>query len=154
MGRSDSGSTALTVLLLIASVLIAAGCGLASGSSGGSGGEPKFSITSPSDGDEVELPFTVRVSTSEELGPEESGKDHWHLYFDGKEAEFEVITSTSARIDNLSPGEHTIEAALQHADHSPVGPEDEISVTVAGRAGGSASEGGAGGTDDDSLYDY
>ena len=152
MGRRVSVSTALTVLLLIASVLIAAGCGLASGSPGRSGGEPTFSITSPSDGDEVELPFTVRVASSEELGPEESGKDHWHLYFDGKEAEYEVITSTSARVDSLSSGEHTIEAALQHADHSPVGPEDEISVTVSGGAGGSGgrSDDGTGGN----SYDY
>jgi hypothetical protein len=93
----------MTLSLLAVSMLIVAGCGAASGSS---------------------------VSSSEPLGPTNSGKDHWHLYFDGKETQYKVITSTSTRVTSLSPGTHKIEASLQHADHSQVGPEDEISVTV------------------------
>jgi hypothetical protein len=141
----------MALSLLAVSLLIIAGCEAASGPSDSSK-KPAFSIASPSNSAKVKVPFTVTVSSSEPLGPTNSGKDHWHLYFDGKEAEYEVITSTSARVDSLSSGKHTIEAALQHADHSPVGPEDEISVTVSGGAGGS------GGRSDDgkgaNSYDY
>ena len=117
----------MTLSLLAMSTLIVAGCGVASGSSDK---QATFSIASPSNGAKVKVPFTVTVSSSEPLGPTNSGKDHWHLYFDGKETQYNVITSTSTRVTSLAPGQHKIEASLQHADHSPVGPEDEISVTV------------------------
>ena len=119
----------MTLSLLAVSMLIVAGCGAASGSSVSSK-QPTFSITSPSNAAKVKVPFTVTVSSSEPLGPTNSGKDHWHLYFDGKETQYKVITSTSTRVTSLSPGTHKIEASLQHVDHSQVGPEDEISVTV------------------------
>ena len=117
----------MTLSLLAMSMLIVAGCGAASGSSDK---QTTFSIASPSNGAKVKVPFTVTVSSSAPLGPTNSGKDHWHLYFDGKETQYKVITSTSTRVTSLSPGKHKMEASLQHADHSPVGPEDEISVTV------------------------
>jgi hypothetical protein len=119
----------MTLSLLAMSMLIVAGCGAVSGSSA-SNKQPTISIASPSNGAKVRVPFTLTVSSSEPLGPTNSGKDHWHLYFDGKETQYKVITSTSTRVTNLSPGKHKLEASLQHADHSPVGPEDEISVTV------------------------
>ena len=121
------GAKVMTLSLLAMSMLIVAGCGAASGSADK---QPTFSITSPSNGAKVKVPFTVTVSSSEPLGPTNSGKDHWHLYFDGKETQYKVITATSTRVTNLAPGKHKMEASLQHADHSPVGPEDEISVTV------------------------
>jgi len=119
----------MTISLLALIMLILAGCGAASGYSA-SNKQPTFSITSPSNAANVKVPFTVTVSSSEPLGPTKSGKDHWHLYFDGKETQYKVITSTSTRVTSLARGKHKIEASLQHADHSPVGPEDEISVTV------------------------
>jgi len=100
------------------------------GGLGSSDKQATFSIASPSNGAKVKVPFTVTVSSSEPLGPTNSGKDHWHLYFDGKETQYKVITSTSTRVTNLALGKYKIETSLQHADHSPVGPEDEISVTV------------------------
>jgi hypothetical protein len=122
-------SMVMTISLVAMSMLIVAGCGAASGYSV-SNEQPTFSITSPSNAAKVKVPFTVTISSSEPLGPTNSGKDHWHLYFDGKETQYKVITLTSTRVTSLSPGKHKIEASLQHADHSPVGPEDEISVTV------------------------
>ena len=126
-----------TLLGLIAIVaLVAAACGSGSSdASAGAGDGPTLTITSPSDGDEVTVPFTVEVSTSEELGPPDSGRNHWHLFFDGQEDEYTVESGDSAEIEDLSPGEHTIKVTLQHADHSPVGPEDEITVTVSGGSG-------------------
>jgi hypothetical protein len=107
----------MTLSLLAMSMLIVAGCGAASGSSVSSK-QSSISITSPSNGVKVKVPFTVTVSSSEPLGPTNSGKDHWHLYFDGKETQYKVITSTSTRVTSLAPGKHKIEASLQHAGRS------------------------------------
>ncbi len=71
-----------------------------------------------------------------DIGPEESGKDHWHLFVDGEELEYTVEPNNEAMLDDLSPGEHTINATLQHADHSSAGASDEIAVTVTGGATG------------------
>ena len=38
----------------------------------------------------------------------------------------------TAQVNGLSPGQHTIEASLRHADHSAVGPTATITVTVTG----------------------
>lgn len=127
--------------------LLAAACGNGSSSAGASGGgSPAISIVSPSDGAKVTSPFSLKVSSSEALGPTDSGKDHWHLYIDGNQQDYKVITSTSTEVQGLAAGRHTIAASLQHADHSPVGPVDKITVTVAGSgSGGGGGNGGGGG---------
>ena len=129
----------------VAILLLAAACGGSSygSSAGGSGGgEATFAITSPQDGATVSSPFTIKVSSSEAIGAPESGKDHWHVYVDGNNEDYKVATASSLQMDGLSPGKHTIDASLQHADHSPVGVRDEITVTVKG--GSSGTQGGGG----------
>jgi hypothetical protein len=124
--------------LVVVALLVGAACGNdSSGDAAATGaGGPTLEITSPSDGDEVSVPFQVEVSSSEEIGPEESGLHHWHLFVDGNEVEYTVEPSTEAMVEDLAPGEHTINASLQHADHSSAGASDEITVVV--------SEGGTG----------
>jgi hypothetical protein len=137
---------------LAAVALLAASCGSepSSAASGGGGG-PDVSIAAPDDGASLSVPFTVEVSSSEELGPTDTGAHHVHLFFDGNEDEYEVVESDSIEIDDLDSGDHTIGVSLRNADHSAAGAEAEISVTVTG--------GGGGGTDDsdqpaDDAYDY
>jgi hypothetical protein len=143
-----------TLLLVLAAIgLVAAACGTeASGASGGDGGT-EVSIDEPSDGAELTTPFTVEVSASEEIGPEETGLHHVHLFFDGNDDEYQVVTSDSVEVDDLSPGDHTLGVSLRNADHSPAGAEAEISITVA-----EANEEGAGGSEDpdrtDDGFDY
>ena len=122
-------------------LLLAPACGGASAGGSGAGGAT-FAITSPQDGAKVSDPFTIKVSSSEALGAPESGKDHWHVYVDGHKEDYKVATASSVQMDGLSPGEHTIDASLQHADHSPVGVSDEITVTVEGGSSGTESGGG------------
>ncbi|MGH2699471.1 MAG: hypothetical protein ACRDJL_09795 [Actinomycetota bacterium] len=132
--------------LIAVALLVAAACGNDSTEGAAAAGAegPTLTITSPSDGDEVSLPITVEVSTSEELGPEETGLHHWHLFVDGEELEYTVEASNEAMIEDLSPGEHTINASLQHADHSAAGASDEIAVIVTeGAAGEEGSEDGS-----------
>jgi hypothetical protein len=92
----------------------------------------------------VKQPFTVQIATSEKLGPTSSGEDHVHLYFDGSQSNYDVCTSSSCQVSGLSPGKHTIEASLRHADHSDAGPKDSITVVVGGAGSSGSSSGGAG----------
>lgn len=129
--------------------LLAAGCGSDDGAGGdgggggGSAGGMTLEITAPKDGATVEVPFTVDLSSSEELGTTESGKHHVHVFFDGNDAEYQVVESDSVEITDLPAGEHEIDASLRNADHSPAGVETSVRVTV-----GAGGTGGTGGGDE------
>ena len=129
--------------------LTAAACGSDSPSSGGGGndaaagggGGQDLAISAPSDGAEVSAPFTLELDAAVPLGAPDTGNDHVHVFYDGDDSEYEVVTSDSFQVADLSPGEHTITASLRNADHSPAGSDVTIHVTV---TGGGAGGGGAG----------
>jgi hypothetical protein len=101
-------------------------------------------ITSPSDGAAVQVPFTLTWDSTVPLGPPDSGKDHVHVYVDGDENDYTVVGGNRFRLDDLGPGTHEVTITLQHADHSPVGPEDSIEVTVGGGAPATETDDGDG----------
>lgn len=127
-------------LLLLA--LVAAACS-ADASSGGSD-SLSMKIGWPADGTRVADPFTVKFDANVPLDEPSTGEHHVHLCYDGAdcdaESEYELVYGDSFEVDDLAPGEHTIEASLRNADHSDAGPSHEISVIVGG--GGASSEGG------------
>jgi len=112
---------------------------------GGQGGGP-LTITEPKNGANVTLPFTVKYTTGEQLGPTDSGKDHVHVFLDGHKNDYTVVPTTSYQIKNAPAGQHEVDVTLQHADHSPVGPTAKIMVNVqgAGTGGGGGDTGGGG----------
>ena len=124
---------------VIAFALVITSCGSASGNdtddTGTKSGGEKLRITSPADGATVQVPFMLSWDSTVPLGPPDTGKDHVHVYVDGDESDYTVVGGTSSQVKELPPGEHTVEISLQHADHSPVGPESEVSVTVEGGGG-------------------
>jgi hypothetical protein len=123
-----AAGTAVAVLL--------AGCGLINAPGGGTDADAAtISITEPTGDATVSQPFTLKVETSVEIGPPESGRHHFHLTFDGKTDDYTVEPDGEVTIDQLSPGRHTITVTLQNADHSPAGAEGEISVMVSNGAG-------------------
>jgi hypothetical protein len=133
-----------------------AGCGddTAGAGSGGSGGGSGQSVTinEPTDGSTIELPFTLSVDSTVELGTTESGKNHVHLYFDGKDSQYEVIESESMEITEDSPavaglksGEHELNISLRNADHSAAGFETSIMVQVGNDGGEAPADPGTGG---------
>jgi hypothetical protein len=77
-----------------------------------------------------------------------------HLYYDGNTAdgEYDIVYGTTATVDRLDSGEHTIEAVIANADHSTTDARDEITVTVGGESGGSGDATTT--TTDDSGGDY
>lgn len=149
--------------ILVITMLAGAACGYGGTSAvGGSGGaDPQLAITSPADGTTVRPSFTLTYDTSVELGPTDSGQHHVHVFVDGQTTEYAVVPTNRFRITNLEPGEHTVHATLQHADHSPAGAEDEITLTVGGSGGaggtsnnGTSPGGGYSGYGDGSGYGY
>jgi hypothetical protein len=151
----------LTVLGAI--VLVAAtGCGNdtadagsagSTGSSGSSGGSNTVTIKEPADGAAIDIPFTLSLDSSAELGSTDSGKHHVHLYFDGDDSKYEVvesdrmqITSKSPAVEGLKAGKHELDISLRNADHSAAGFDTSITVNVnGGGADQSSDDGGAGG---------
>lgn len=133
-------------VLLGAVALFGVACGSNSGGTKtAAGGGTTFAITTPSNGAKVKEPFTVQVNSSAKLGPTSSGNDHYHLYFDGSQANYAVCTSAICQVTGLSPGKHVIEASLRNADHSDAGPKDTITITVAGSGGNGGGGNGGGG---------
>lgn len=131
-----------SAVVALALAATAAGCG--SGTDTASAGSDDLTITSPSDGATVRVPFTLTWEASVPLGPPDSGKDHVHVFVDGQENDYTVVGGTRFRLKDLSPGEHEVQISLQHADHSPVGPESTIDVTVEGGGSPSPDDDGSG----------
>jgi hypothetical protein len=132
----------LSVLAMTGLTVAACGGGSDTGnaSSGTTGSSSQdVAIVSPADGANVTTPFTVKIKTKDPIGPLDSGKNHVHYIIDGKENQYEVVTSTDHVIKSLPAGKHTIKVTLQHADHSPVGPMVQITVNVTGGATSSPS---------------
>jgi hypothetical protein len=116
----------MSAIAVLAGGLLAA-CG---GSSDASGGSPSVSITSPASGATVGSNVAVSWDTNEQLGPPETGRDHVHVFVDGHSNDYTVVGGNSFTVKGLTPGKHTIDVTLQHADHSPAGAEDKVDVTV------------------------
>lgn len=137
----------VTVALAAAALTTLAACGSSSGgstsASAGKGGD-KVTITSPANGASVKEPFMLTWDSTVALGPPDSGKDHVHVYVDGKTNDYTVVGGNQFQVKNLTPGKHKVEISLQHADHSPVGPKSAINITVTG-GGSSPSSSDSGG---------
>lgn len=131
---------------LACAVLGLSGCGSNSEAASGDRGKPRLVITAPGDGASVGVPLTLKFTSSKEIGPEDSGKDHVHVVIDGKTNDYTVVTSTTYQIKSLPMGRHVIGVTLQHADHSPAGASAQIRVNVTGggSSGGSSGSGGYG----------
>jgi hypothetical protein len=117
--------------------LIVAACGPGAGAAGSGAaadaGGATIGVAAPADGAEVSIPFDVTLESSVPLGPPESGSQHAHLYFDtGTDAaDYDIVYGTSWQVTRpLTPGEHTITAALANPDHSLAGPTTTFTVTV------------------------
>ena len=119
------------------------------GSGGQQGGSGAVTITAPKDGADVTAPVTVTFTTKTSIGPTDSGKDHVHVFLDGKKDEYTVVTSSPYTIKNIPAGKHVINVTEQHADHSPAGPSTQITVNVTGGGSSGGDTGGGGGG-----YDY
>jgi len=118
-----------------------AGCGNQSSSGSSSGSDsPTLSITSPKEVDTVGSSFMVKWDSNQSLGEPDTGKDHVHIFVDGNSSDYTVVGGDSFEVTGLSPGQHTVDVTLQHADHSSAGADDQVDVTVSGSGTSSPSD--------------
>jgi hypothetical protein len=128
------------------------------GDAGDGHGELTISITAPADGATVEPGFEVEVDPSVDVGEPATGRHHVHIYYDGNrsDGQYDIVYDVDephAAGQDLSPGEHSVEAVIANADHSLTDASAEVTVTVAeGGAGGGG--GGTTTTAGDDPYDY
>jgi len=133
------------VIAVAAIGLLAAACGGDNDAATATGDDgTTLSITAPSDGAEVSVPFTVEFDSSEEIGATDTGLHHVHVYWDGDESAFTLVETDSVEITDAPEGQHTLTASLHNADHTPAGVEIDIALTV-----GEGSE-----SDDEDGYSY
>ncbi|MPZ96805.1 MAG: hypothetical protein GEU96_18325 [Propionibacteriales bacterium] len=150
----------LSVIPAAVALLVLAGCGGSDGESTTTSGEgdATLSISSPDKGAELTLPFTVELDSSVPLDDPDTGEKHVHLFFDGDDAEYILVYGDSIEVEELpegvSEGEHVMNASLRNADHSAVGVETEIEVTIGSGSGGGDDGGDSGGGDDGPDYNY
>jgi hypothetical protein len=128
------GSRKVALGAAAAAMTVLTACGADSG--GSDSGSPELRITAPSDGAEVGSSFKVSWDSSVELGKTDTGRDHVHVFVDGHANDYTVVGGNDFTIEGLSPGKHTVDVTLQHADHSPAGAKDEVDVNVSGSASG------------------
>ena len=138
--------------------LLGAGCGSEGDDAdntgaGAGGGDAALAISAPEDGAEVSLPFTLELASEDPLGAPDTGDHHVHVFYDGNDSAYEVVTTDTFEVTDLSPGEHTLTVSLRNADHSPAGTDVTIELTVAGGGGGGSKNGSEGGSDD-TNYGY
>lgn len=129
--------------LLAVPAVVFAGCGEDSDSGGSepaAGAALSIAIDAPADGAEVPGEFEVDLSPSVDVGEPDSGLHHVHLFYDGKtaEGEYDMVFGPTATVSGLAPGEHTIEAVIVNADHSPTDARTGITVNVMGGEAGEA----------------
>ncbi len=103
----------------------------------GAGGTT-LTIEAPQSGAEVQVPFTVEVSTGASLGPPDSGWPSLRVFIDG--IEVATVDETTYEVTrDLVPGPHTIHVSLllprgeQDGGFDEVpGGSEEVTVTVTG----------------------
>src|SRR5690606_9485525 len=87
-------------------------------------------VVSPAPDAVVSLPFEVTLEASVPLGPPGEEDHHAHIWFgDGQDA-YLVVESETVMINNAPLGEQEMHVSLHFADHTPVGPEATIRLTI------------------------
>jgi hypothetical protein len=129
--------------LILATAVTVVGAGLlaacGSNSSASDGSNPTLTITSPTANSKVASSVDVSWNTNVQLGEPDTGLDHVHVFVDGQSNDYTVVGSDHFTVTGLTPGDHTIDVTLQHADHSSAGASDQVDVTVTKTGGGTSS---------------
>ena len=162
-GRSrPTRHRAAAAIAAVALALGAAACGGDdddddAGAGAGAGDAPTVEITAPADGDQVGASFDVQLGLNFPIGEPDTGRDHVHLYYDGNMAEgaYGIAYTETFTVEGLTPGPHTIQAIVAHADHSLTDTRSaEVSVEVGGAGTGAGPSDTSGTTPATTAFTY
>lgn len=84
-------------------------------------------IRAPADGAVLDVMEQNTVDYQVVPGP---GGDHVHLYVDGEETAILRALAGSYPLDSLSPGKHSLCVKVVNKNHTPIGVEQCVAVTV------------------------
>lgn len=93
----------------------------------------ELTITSPSEGETVSLPFEVTADADVELGSMADRLHHMHVWFD--DGEFLVFESDTAQIQQAPEGATTLWVQVHTYDHRPASEPMSVPLTVEGGNG-------------------
>jgi hypothetical protein len=100
------------------------------GGSGGGSGKMTVTVTQPTQGTTVTLPFKVTVASSVPLGDPNSGKHHVHIWFDNNTNDYVMAFSTTATLTKAPTGSHVMHVSLRNADHSAAGADTQVTLMI------------------------
>jgi hypothetical protein len=107
----------------------------------GTGSETvQLSVTSPSEGETVTLPFEVVTDADVELGAMADEMHHLHVWFD--DGDFELIESDTAEITTAPDGATTLWVQVHTFDHVPASDPVSVPLTVEGNGTGGEGDNG------------
>lgn len=89
--------------------------------------EASVTIQSPADGAKLDVMEQVRVEYDVVPGPR---GDHLHFYVDGKEVALLRQLKGSYLVESLAAGQHALCIKVVNKNHTPIGVEQCISVTM------------------------
>jgi hypothetical protein len=101
----------------------------------------ELSVTSPTEGETVTLPFQVTADAGVELGAMADQLHHMHVWFD--DGDFLVFESDTAQIEEAPDGETTLWVQVHTYDHAPASEPVGVPLTVEG-GNGTGGEGDGG----------
>jgi hypothetical protein len=84
------------------------------------------------DGRDVTITYTVKnmnISADHVDHAPVQGEGHLHIYVDGKQKAV-LKTAAPVKLENLTPGKHTIKLDLQHNNHTPLNVEKIFDIEV------------------------
>jgi hypothetical protein len=90
-------------------------------------GAATVKIISPEDGAKLDAMAQNKVTYDVNPGP---NGDHIHLYVDGDEAALLRKLKGAYTLDSLAPGDHRICIKVVNKNHTPIGAEGCVKVTV------------------------
>jgi hypothetical protein len=131
--RSQRTIGLFTTLLLVIPLLAACGGGATGATASATGPNGlSMSVTEPTIGATVTVPFTIKVSSGVSLGVISTGMHHLHIWFDGDANKYEMVESDTGQAKSVPAGAHTMHVSLRNADHTAAGVDVEVPLTVSG----------------------
>jgi hypothetical protein len=89
-------------------------------------------ITAPSEGDVVSLPFEITLEASVTLGTSDAGLHHVHVWFGDDLDSYFVVEGNTGQVTSAPDGAQVMHASLRNPDHTDTGAETAVQIVISG----------------------
>jgi hypothetical protein len=105
----------------------------------GEQGEMSLTVTTPSEGDSVTVPFEVSVDSGTELGTMAEQLNHLHIWFGDTTGQPLIVESDTTMIEDAPNGDTTMIVQVHTFDHQPASDQVSVPLVVQGGSDGEPS---------------